>query len=81
MKKNKVIIEISGGNIEEVITLYPSEVTIIDWDNIEAGDDMGRLDNPHCNGNAEEFNEHLDAYRERIGRVIKMRPLKLEFDL
>lgn len=38
MKKNRIIIEVSGGAVQNVYANAPTKIDIIDWDNLDQED-------------------------------------------
>jgi len=67
MEKVKVVIEISGGNLQSVASNNPDlEFILVDWDNIKAGDDFP--DSKVDSYGLDYVFENVDKYLNKINK-------------
>jgi hypothetical protein len=38
MRQARLVVEVSGGMVQNVYADYPADVIVVDWDNIKCGD-------------------------------------------
>lgn len=72
MEKKKIIIDLSGGTIQKIVTNIPDvEVVIYDWDDIKAGDDSCKnshmvVDEETLNFIEEDLKKEVVAIQQKI---------------
>ena len=60
----KIILEVEGGIVKNVISTEPLEYIIVDWDNLEAGDDFPEM---------EDFRDDIIVTPDIEGSLLSLR--------